>query len=314
MQYLFSAAGAVLVFFIIFIVRKQNKVTADYLLIGINICMGLFLLSEVLVQWKMTSATIIFQNAVPLLLFPVFVLYVLQFTHAYKRISLIWTGIFLPMTGLVTWSIIDHYVLDNYPTQVDVVRHFNEPSLAYQFFFKGSQLLFIALLSWLLVELGRFGKGLKSSFSDLEAIEVSWLRNFIWVYLGSIVLSFVLFLSQNLGILPFQIKEVFGIVYGLLVVAIFYMNYQGINHYTLTQVGGSPARQELPEGTGVDSIASTDSQPLSERERQIEKAMLSLIESEKLYLSPKFSLRDLSDQLNESTHTISRIINSAENR
>jgi len=314
MNYIYAAAGTLILFFIVQILQKRKKNVADYFLVGVNLMIGLFLLADVLVNWKLSSGTIIFQNAVPFFLFPVFVCYVLQFVYAHKRIAPAWALIFLPGIAFLGLCIIDHYVLGNYPTQADLNTHFNTPSIWYQFFFKGTQLLFIGILAWLLRALTRFEQELKEGYSTIETIDVRWLKHFTWVYLGSIIITFVLFLSQNLGLLPLEIKQVFGVVYGVLVLSVFYMNYHGIRHYTLAQVHPINQGEEAPLPTAPIQVEEKGRGELTHEEQELEKEILHLIETEQTYLQPKFSLNELAERLGKSRHEVSRIINAREDR
>jgi hypothetical protein len=73
MNYIYAASSGLIFIFILFILRRERKSNADYLLIGINVLVGCFMLADVFIQWKLTSETVIFQNDIPLLLFPTFV-------------------------------------------------------------------------------------------------------------------------------------------------------------------------------------------------------------------------------------------------
>ena len=66
MEYLYAAAWEVIATFIATIFAKKPKQRADYLLIGINVLVALFLLGDVLVARDLSSASIIFQSTVPL--------------------------------------------------------------------------------------------------------------------------------------------------------------------------------------------------------------------------------------------------------
>lgn len=314
MNYAYAAAGALILVFIFLILQKKRKNKADYYLIAVNIMVGSFMLADVLVNSKLTSGTVIFQNGVPLFLFPVFVLYVLQFTHARKRIQPYWYLMFMPGLLFACLSITDHYLLKNYPNPAAIEAHFNTPSIWYQLIFKGSQLLFMGILLWLLRALAQFEQEIKAGFSSIETIEVRWLRNFTWIYLGSIAITFVLFLGQNLGLIPFEIKQVFAVVYGILILSVFYINYEGIKHYTLSQIEPQASVEQASLEEISQQQISKKSIPLSTEEQQIEQQMLSLIEEKKLYLEPKFSLKELAGKLGKSTHQISRIINAQEGR
>lgn len=318
MRYLYAAAAALILVFISLILRKKGKVLADYYLIGINILVGCFMLSDVLVQKHLSSGTVIFQNGVPLLLFPVFTLYVLQFLNSGQALARKWLLLFLPALLFGLLSFWDHYVGNNYSTEAQLVEHFNNPSLAYHIIFKGAQISFIAVLVGLIRRLYGFEKALKLGFSTDDLIDLRWLIHFTWIYLISLCITFVLFLGQNLGVFPFQIQEVFGMVYGLLVASVFYLNYQGIQHYTLAQVYHSVATldsgqhlvsKDLIEANEVDAVKA-----LTEEELALEAKILAIIASEKLYLEPKFSLEDLASLLGENRHRVSKVINAQGDR
>lgn len=314
MGYLYAAAGSLILVFVLLILRKNPRATADYYLVAINVLIGCFMLADVLVQRQLSSATLIFQNGVPLLLFPVFVLYVLEFLRATDKLPKVWLLLFVPALLFFTGSLYDHFVAGNYPNEAALLEHFNNPSLAYHLVFKGSQLGFMAVMVWLLRQLNRFERALKQGYSTIDAVDLRWLIRFTWVYLASVIVTFVLFLGQNVGLFPVQIMEVFGVVYGLLVASVFYLNYQGIQHYTLTQVyqkGSLPATLVSLPTTESSEIAN---KALTADEKALEAKLLSSIEQQQLYLEPKFSLDDLAELLGENRHKVSKVINARNDR
>ncbi len=318
MRYLFAAAAALILVFILLILRKKGKAVADYYLIAINVLVGCFMLSDVLVQNYLSSATVIFQNGVPLLLFPVFVLYVLQFLNAGQPLARKWLLLFLPAVLFSLLSFLDHYVWNNYNSTALLAEHFNNPNIAYHLIFKGAQLSFMGVLISLIRRLYRFEKGLKLGFSSDDLIDLRWLLHFTWIYLTSLCITFVLFLGQNVGLFPIQIQEVFGMVYGLLVASVFYLNYQGIQHYTLAQVYTSKVAALGAVDLAPEVLQNTNhaeaAKPLTEEEMALESKVLEVIASKKLYLEPKFSLEDLAELLGENRHKVSKVINAQEGR
>lgn len=134
-----------------------------------------------------------------------------------------------------------------------------------------------------------------------------------------IIITFILFLSQNLGLLPLDINQVFGIVYSVLVLSVFYLNYQGIQHYTLSQVYPSKGNDSTVS-TAVEARkqkVTNDSSNillLNEEEKMLETEIISLIEKEKLYLDPTISLENLASRLGKSRHQVSKMINAKEDR
>ncbi len=328
MSYLYGAAGALILFFIVQILQKKQKNRADYLLVCINLVIGLFFIADILVQRELTSFSIILQNTIPLFLFPFFVHYVVQFVQAEQGVSPRWNLVFLPGIAFVIYSVVDHTLLTDYSSAEALEKHFNDPNLVYQFFFKGSQLLFIFILTWLLLQLRKFEQKLKDGYSFIETVSLKWLRNFTLIYLFSVFATFVLFLMQNLGILKAEINEVFGIVYGVLVLSVFYLNFEGIRHYTLSQVyGGEERISKTSEAQNGEIEKPGDSLPqkgssevrggkpeVSKADHSVHQKLVTLFKEEQVYLTSKYGLRDLAADLEESTHTVSRVINTIEQR
>lgn len=225
--------------------------------------------------------------------------------------------IFQPL--FLVLSVIDHFLLLNYDNEQLILEHFNAPTIWYQLVFKGSQLLFIGIFLRLLNALNKFDERLKESYSAIKTVNLRWLKHFTWIYLSSIVISFILFLSQNLGLQPLDINEVFGIIYGVLVFSVFYLNYQGIQHYTLSQV--YPSKENYSTAMAAVDIKkqrinndSSNTLLLNEEEKSLETEIISIIEREELYLEPKFNLEDLASRLGKSRHHISKLINAKEDR
>ena len=317
MNYIYAASSGLI--FILLILRRERKSNADFLLIGINVLVGYFMLADVFIKWKLTSETVIFQNGIPLLLFPTFVWYLLQFTQNNKEIHRSWYLLFFPALLFLVLGVIDHYLLLNYDNQRLISDHFNAPTIWYQLILKGSQLLFIGIFLRLLNALNKFDERLKESYSAIKTVNLRWLKHFTWIYLSSIVISFILFLSQNLGLQPLDINEVFGIIYGVLVFSVFYLNYQGIQHYTLSQV--YPSKENYSTAMAAVDIKkqrinndSSNTLLLNEEEKSLETEIISIIEREELYLEPKFNLEDLASRLGKSRHHISKLINAKEDR
>ena len=311
MNYVYAGATSIILIFIFLIAKKQQKSAADYYLIAVNLLIGLFLLADVLINWRLTSVTAILQNAVPLFLFPTYILYVAQFTHADKYFSPLWYLLFAPGVVFLLFSCIDHFLLNSYTTPDAIAQHFNDPIIWYQLIFKGSQLLFIGTLLYMLRLLKQFAVQLEAGYSTIDTIEVEWLIRCTWIYLGAVIITFVLFLSQNLGLLPFEIGQVFSIVYAILVASVFYLNYEGIQHYTLAQVSNKV--ENLPP-TEDGALNRQQDYVLSPEETELEREILALLAQEQWYLEPRFSLEELAERIGKSKHQVSRVLNSKEDR
>lgn len=299
MNYIYAVVAGLVLVFITLILKKTKKDTADYLLISLNITLGIFILSDVLVNWNLNSFTLLLQNSIPLLIFPLFLFYAFQFTYAQRKIPMRWYGLFIPLGLMLVISIMDHFVLNTYTTE-DLTRQFNTPSIIYQMIFKGSQIMFIGVLIYLLRHLKSFHYKLKQNFSSTETIDVKWLANFTRIYLFSLSFSFLLFLGQNFGLIPFSVNEVYGIIYGILILGMIYMTYEGLHHYALSVI---------PNEKGISGLESKKTSHLSDVEKKSKIKILHIIETKQLYLDPQLSLKNLALAVDESPHYVSKIIN-----
>lgn len=321
MGYFISAICGLMLVFLMLILQKKNKVFADYLLIVINVLLAAFLLSNLWVESDLSSASIIFQNSVPLLLYPTYTTYIYEFTHARKPKPRFRYLFFIPFAALLLLSIIDHYLLENYSSPALLALHFNEPALSYQIIFKLGQLLFIFGLVHIYQNLNIFRGEIRSQYSQIEGINIKWLKHFTIVYLICSVLTFLLFLGQNVGLLALNVSSVYSIVYGILIAGIFYLNYQGIQHYTLEQKKTSSLLESKGDSLQIEALAppikestTTKNSSLSAEEQSLETEIIRRIEGEQWYLEPELSLDDLALRMDRQKHLVSRIINSKDGR
>jgi hypothetical protein len=120
MSYVYVASSGLILIFIFLILRRKRKSNADYLLIGINVLIGCFMLADVFIQWKLTSETVVFQNVIPLLLFPTFlgIYYNLPITIENSS-RLVFTLFSCPC--FIDPESIDHYVLLKYNNQYQTI-------------------------------------------------------------------------------------------------------------------------------------------------------------------------------------------------
>ncbi|MEM9985313.1 MAG: helix-turn-helix transcriptional regulator, partial [Bacteroidota bacterium] len=93
----------------------------------------------------------------------------------------------------------------------------------------------------------------------------------------------------------------------------FYLNYQGIQHYTLAQVDPRPPAADSLTAAGA-GLSDKPALPLTEAERQLEREVIRVIEEEQLYLTPSVSLNDLADRLGTNRHLVSKVINAQAGR
>jgi AraC-like DNA-binding protein len=119
-----------------------------------------------------------------------------------------------------------------------------------------------------------------------------------------------------------DIQQVFGIIYGVLILSVFYLNYQGIRHYTLDQEYSGADTPTIQFDNQVRTVTpATSIEPgvhkdikLTPEEEQIETDILTVLDDEQLYLEPKLSLDEIAGRVGQNKHVVSKVINSKADR
>jgi AraC-like DNA-binding protein len=165
-------------------------------------------------------------------------------------------------------------------------------------------------------ELKTYQKQIENRFSNLEYIEVSWLFNFSVVYFVNTLLTMILFLSSNFQLFPINIQLAFTIINSILVFSLYYMNYQGIRHYSIAHY-----QSQLPRPTTPAAVNESDTKQeivndkvISEKSSRIFERAKETMEAQKLFLEPNLRIKDLAIAMDENAHNLSESINSVGNK
>ncbi|MFW6302414.1 MAG: helix-turn-helix domain-containing protein, partial [Bacteroidales bacterium] len=170
----------------------------------------------------------------------------------------------------------------------------------------------IALVSqayyiWGLVLIRNYKKKLKSYFSDIQKLRLSWLRILLIyaiVFYAVISLIYIadaifhLFDYHNLQLMGFSVAALFNILIG----------FQGIRHGDI--FAETPVRKNLEQNKPTPSPKD---KPESQEERFVQQ-LLEYMQKEKPWLEPDLTIASLSRQLGVNSDYLSRIINSKLNR
>ncbi len=312
-----SLAGIVVILvFVAFIFSKKGKGTVDYLLIVFNLLLAGFMALNSINLHNLSSASLVAQNTIPFFIFPAFAFMVLQ-TTTEGPIDKKWYGLLVPGIAFFALTLWHHSTRDY--SQEDLLVEYNTPPLIYHVFFKGYQIVMLMVLIVLQRRMAVYQQNIENRFSYVDPIEVSWLRIFGWIYFASILLTMIIFLTSNFNLLPIDINTAFITVNGMLILAVFYMNFQGIKHYTIAQfyqsnavaLNASVKHDEAMEPSEKEERAGRLEE---ERAERVFAAIQEAVRAKELYLEPTLRLRELSDEIGESTHTISEAINRVGNQ
>lgn len=309
---LFNIAGiAISFFFIVFILSKRNHKRSDYWLILINLLMICFLAVVMLAHEKFTVTRFLLQAQLPFYLFPVFLLFALQTLE--KKPNPLWLLLFLPALMTTLCIGIDVYVIHNYNTEELLHQVYNDPPFFYHLFYKGNQVFFIVALVWVLKKLEAYKQGIKASYSFIDPIDLNWLANASWTYLGITIISLITFLIANFDLLPVDARASFKVVSFCMVLLIFYLSFYGIRQYSVSEYYGSREVRERMRASAEGEVASSEKYKMSSltsaEQDTLYKQILNLFESKTVYREPKLQLQDVADMLQVSAHTLSQTIN-----
>lgn len=154
-----------------------------------------------------------------------------------------------------------------------------------------------------LLEIRRYGKHLKHNYSDIDKLDLTWLRLLVIGFLGirvwAVLVAVMVILSIMYGVsVDFGAAGLFGnyITFILVSVLIFF----GLSHSTVCEglETRTPEAESSKEETGKDKFKPEMAETLSR-----------WMEDEKPYLIPALTLEKLAGQLHVPSRTLSNVIN-----
>lgn len=287
--------------FTLFILRKKNKRTSDYLLIAINLasCFGVF--SE---HWAMSGTLngikLLLHFSTPFWFISLFLLWVYSLIEGKGSLVVKWWF----FTFSIPFFLFTAYdlLLDGGKSEADYKALFTNPSLVYHFFFKAQKVFIIIVGFVLLKQIKKYQSDLKASFSSLEHISLHWLRNYIIFIVALFFIHLVTFLLYNFGWFS-TIDTAYYIFNAALVVGVFYISFYGIQQYNIPSVSAAiekPVSIEKP----TEKVAEK-----SQENEEVFAALKTLFETEQYYTDPQLRVATIAAQMNVPAHKISQAIN-----
>lgn len=199
----------------------------------------------------------------------------------------------------------------------------------------------IIYIVWSLILLKRHQKNILNQFSDIERINLKWLKYLI--YSLAIIWAFVLYGDDNLILIGAVLFVFFIGYYGIKQVGIFssnlpISNYESNQETTFSNINlqenvtpiefsktlevtseniDNQIKNENIQGEYIEDELKTKYQKsnLTEEKARFIHQQLSVVVIEgKLFKNPEISLTDLSKQLGVHPNTLSQVINSIENK
>ncbi len=145
---------------------------------------------------------------------------------------------------------------------------------------------------------------IKKIVSSVEAIDMAWLRNFLWILAG------IVFLWLNLVF--FNIQYLFNFTPFLYLISIYFLAYFSLRQREIYAYD-SKELQDLEEVIASENTLRPEKQGrLSDSQVGYLKTRLEqLMDTDKPYLENDLNLPDLARKLNMSSHEMSYLINKA---
>lgn len=159
----------------------------------------------------------------------------------------------------------------------------------------------IVLLIWFLGKLKNYQNKIQHYYSNLEDVDLSWFRYFLYISIFNYSASFTAMILSNLDLIAH-----IGIAYSIIRISIFlsliWMFYHGLRQFALANFEETPILKEKHEKYATSALSKESAEVIFEK-------IEALIEKEKLYLNPDLRVQDVAKELGVSNHNVSQSIN-----
>ncbi|GIM51977.1 transcriptional regulator [Capnocytophaga cynodegmi] len=301
-------------FLSILLFTKKGKTLSDNILGTWLIFISVHLLSYYMYYlgyWQKYPHLVGITHPFPLLYAPFLYLYVVFSLRADQRFHLRDYLHFVPF--VVTYLCMFPFFFGYTAEQKQIIDNENFNS-SYQYFFVATFLLYIILGIVYSVlaykKITNYQNLISQNFAYKDTISLQWLR-FIILGIGIIFLSVtIILLLQYVFNLNFGFNsDLIGFV--LIVLLVTSMGFLGIR-----QQGIFGAKNIKPQDIIIESKPTEYRKSgLKQTEAQaIHQQLLTIMDSEKLYLEPKLTLGQLAEQVGVSTNNLSQVINQYEEK
>lgn len=288
---IFTAGISIAVFFEFLLVFKKNKTLSDKILI-----IWLFLISVHMFLFSIYYTEESFNYPfllgiglpLPLIQGVMLYLYVASSTHQLPKNKNVLFVHFIPATAAYIYLIPFFFL----PADEKIFIYKNE-GVGYEVFMTilifSFSILAIVYQAWTIILLNRHKKKIENQFSDIEKINLNWLRIMIW---GMGIIWFVVIIFQT-------------DVYNFITIALFVF---AIGFFGIRQIGVFPQNQE-PTGGEERKEKYSKSGLKGEFSLELYEKLKQLMENEKMYTKNDLVIQDLATKLDVHPNYLSQVIN-----
>lgn len=297
--------GIIISFYLsILLITKKGKAASDICLaiwlFAIGIHMTLFYVANT-GRYLSFPYFLGFEIAFPFLHGPFLFLYTSLLTHQVSK-KIHWAWHFLPF--VLANVVVSRFLFAPIAHKIYVYQHhgigYTNLMFYLNLFVIASGVIYILLSLWLL---NRHKQKIRNEFSDIDRINLQWLRYLIWG-IGGIWLV-IIFTSDSL-------------IFIAVTLFTFFLGYFGIR-----QVGIFNHSPKKPQAMAPPIIEEESSAPKAKYEKstltdisakEIHIKLSEQMESQQLFKDPELTLGELAAVLNVHPNTLSQVINSIENK
>lgn len=205
------------------------------------------------------------------------------------------------------------YFMNNFELK-DYLHQVSKGDLLFTYIANNAKPIYAVIyIFYMLVYIKKYNMKIVNSFSNLDRINLNWLRNFA---IAMIIIT-VIVLVQNVSEFIYDEKSVLEIyLFAALVVLIYLIGYFGLKQPEIF------SQIEKDESSATKSPASLHPQQAKYQKSGLDdksaeaslKTLLNYMETEKPYLNGDLTLQELAGRCNVSVHHLSEIINSKLNQ
>ncbi len=288
-----------LVLALVVLVKKEKKIT-DYFLMAIILAIASYIASDIWIHQVLNRDSFAFHSIAGYLPFPPILFYGMLLISKTHRIQSSWWWLVSFPVVYYLFIIGDLYLWNDYD-QFDIEKLYVAPPWTYHFFYKGLHLYIIVAMLWFQGKLKAYQSDIQDYYSNLEKVDLSWFRYFVWVYIAVYSTSLSAMLALNFDILE-NIETAFLFIAISILLSLLWMIYHGLRQYTLANFSEAEAPVSQPKKYATSSLTSEDAEAFYQR---IEE----LFEKEKIYRNPDLKVQYLASRLGVTNHNISQALN-----
>ncbi len=312
----FFIVGAVQAFFLTFmVINKKNKSKGDYVMAVLLVLMGFLLVGYTLEVMGIDTDYPIylgFYTAMPLLMGPLFYLYIVSYTNKSQKFNPLFLLHALPYIFFTTVIFLKLMIFSEGSVIEDknIIEDNKEPIFQIMGLlrvFSGALYLIAGFFI-----LKKHSRRINKHFSYTENIDLKWLRYVIITMVliwGTVIIINILYHFNTP--LPYRLGD--NIIFVVITIVVFLNGYYGIKQ----QIIFSPSvnsktnndRKEIISSKGETKKQYQHSGLSKEESKRHLKRLHSYMEDEQPYLIGKLSLGDVADCLDISPNHLSQVIN-----